>query len=133
LADESEDAESLEAIHGKEAPARYVQRVTQLKLQAAIERAVHRHLWNAEDAPPILCADTTVAMGRMILGKPDGISTAGQILKALSGKSHRVLTSVGVAWRVGQQVKTGFALSESRVTFACLSNTELRASNQPCF
>lgn len=127
LAHESEDAESLEVIHGREAPSRYVQRVTKLKLQAAIERAQHRNLWNALDAPPILCADTTVAMGRMILGKPDGIRAAEQMLGALSGKSHRVLTSVGLAWRVGQQVKTGFALSESRVTFARLSKADIAA------
>lgn len=127
LADESEDAEGLEAVHGAEAPASYVQRVTKLKLAAAVARAKQRDLWTKRDAAPILCADTTVALGRMILGKPDGIRAAGQMLSALSGKTHRVLTSVGVAWRVGSQIKTGFALSESRVTFAPLSKTEIEA------
>jgi septum formation protein len=127
LADETEDAESLEAIHGAEAPATYVQRVTKRKLEAAVERAKRRNLWNASDAQPILCADTTVAIGRMILGKPDGARAAGQMLSVLSGKTHRVLTSVGVAWRVGTQVKTGFALSESRVTFARVSKADITA------
>lgn len=127
LADESEDAEGMEAVHGAEAPASYVQRVTKLKLAAAVARAKQRDLWTKRDAAPILCADTTVALGRMILGKPDGIRAAGQMLSALSGKTHRVLTSVGVAWRVGSQIKTGFALSESRVTFAPLSKTEIEA------
>ncbi len=127
LADDSEDAEGLEAVHGAEAPASYVQRVTKLKLAAAVARAKQRDLWTKRDAAPILCADTTVALGRMILGKPDGIRAAGQMLSALSGKTHRVLTSVGVAWRVGSQIKTGFALSESRVTFAPLSKTEIEA------
>ena len=127
LADDSEDAEGLEAVHGAEAPASYVQRVTKLKLAAAVARAKQRDLWTKRDAAPILCADTTVALGRMILGKPDGIRAAGQMLSALSGKTHRVLTNVGVAWRVGSQIKTGFALSESRVTFAPLSKTEIEA------
>ncbi len=125
LADETEDAESLEEIRGKEAPATYVHRVTKLKLEAAVERAKRRNLWDALDTPPILCADTTVAMGRMILGKPDGERAAKQMLSALSGKTHRVLTSVGVAWRVGKQVKTGFVLSDSRVTFARLSKADI--------
>jgi septum formation protein len=127
LADETEDAESLEAIRGAEAPASYVQRVTRLKLDAAVERAVRRNLWTSADTPPILCADTTVAMGREIFGKPDGVRAAGQMLAALTGKTHRVLTSVGVAWCAGKQVKMGFALSESRVTFTKLSKTEIDA------
>ena len=127
LADESEDAEGLESIHGAEAPATYVQRVTRLKLAAAVARAQQRGLWTKQEAQPILCADTTVAMARTIYGKPDGVRAAGQMLGALSGKTHRVLTSVGVAWRSGNQVKTGFALSESRVTFARLSKAEIAA------
>lgn len=127
LASEDEDAEALEAIFGAEAPATYVQRVTRLKLDAAVQRAQQRDLWSPTEAPPILCADTTVAMGRMIYGKPDGSRAAGQMLQALSGKTHCVLTSVGVAWRVGKQVKTGFALSRSRVTFAKLTKAEIEA------
>ena len=127
LADESEDAESLEEIRGKEAPATYVQRVTKLKLNAAVVRAQQRGLWTLPVAPPILCADTTVAMGRILYGKPEDAKTAVQMLQALSGKTHRVLTSVGVAWRVGAQIKTGFALSESRVTFAKLSKADIAA------
>lgn len=127
LADETEDAESLELVRGAEAPATYVQRVTKLKLGAAIERAKHRNLWTSADASPILCADTTVAMGRSIFGKPDGIRAAGQMLEALSGKTHRVLTSVGMAWCSGTRVKTSFALSESRVTFAKLSKVQIES------
>ncbi len=127
LADKDEDAESLEAVHGGEAPASYVQRVTKLKLLAAVERAKRRKLWTSVDATPILCADTTVAMGRVVFGKPYDARSAGQMLGALSGKTHRVLTSVGLAWRIGKQVKTGFALSESRVTFAALSKAQIAA------
>jgi septum formation protein len=127
LADIDEDAEGLEGIHGLEAPATYVQRVTKLKLNAAVARAKRRGLWTKQEAQLILCADTTVAMGRTICGKPEDAKAAAQMLQALSDKTHRVLTSVGVAWRVGTQVKTGFALSESRVTFASLSKADITA------
>lgn len=124
LADESEDAEGLEVIRGAEAPKAYVQRVTRLKLQAAVQRLKARGLFDFSlvDAP-ILCADTTVAFGKDILGKPIGIRAAGQMLAALSGKTHRVLTSVGVAYKG----KSHFALSESQVTFASLSKAQIDA------
>ena len=43
-----------------------------------------------------LCADTTVALGRRILGKPADEKEATQFLQALSGRRHRVITSVVV-------------------------------------
>jgi septum formation protein len=121
LADQDEDAEGLEDIRGQEAPATYVQRVTQLKLAAAVLRARKRNLTEA----PILCADTTVALGRQILGKPHDARAAGQMLQVLSNKTHRVLTSVGIAWWVGKKVHTHFVLSQSQVTFAKLSKREI--------
>lgn len=127
LADKNEDAERLEGVHGLEAPSTYVQRVTRLKLTAAVARAKQRGLWTLSEAPPILCADTTVAMGRAIYGKPENAKAAAQMLQDLSGKTHRVLTSVGVAWRAGRQIKTGFALSQSRVTFTSLTKADLTA------
>jgi septum formation protein len=119
LADASEDAEGLEAVHGLEAPAKYVQRVTRLKLEAAVERARKRGLMEAA----ILCADTTVALGSQIYGKPEDTKDAARMIGELAGRTHRVLTAVGVAWR-GQ---SHFALSESRVTFAPLSKREIDA------
>ncbi len=64
LPDPDEDAEALEAVHGLEPPARYVQRVTRLKLDAALERLHRLRLPPA----PVLCADTTVALGPEMLG-----------------------------------------------------------------
>ena len=66
LPDGDEDAEALEQVLPNEAPAVYVQRVTQLKLDAALQRLQRRSL----AAAPVLCSDTTVAMGRAIFGKP---------------------------------------------------------------
>lgn len=44
----------------------------------------------------VLCADTTVALGRRIMGKPKDAGQAAEFLLALSGRRHRVITSVVV-------------------------------------
>ena len=43
-----------------------------------------------------LCADTTVALGRRIMGKPADAGEAAEFLYALSGRRHRVITSVAI-------------------------------------
>ena len=112
LPDADEDAEALEALQPGEPALDYVQRVTRAKLQAARERLARRGGATA----PILCADTTVVLGRRTLGKPVDAADASAMLQALSGRSHRVLTAVAVA--DGRRVST--ALSVSRVRFAPL-------------
>jgi len=44
----------------------------------------------------VLCADTTVALGRRIMGKPADAGEAAAFLYKLSGRRHRVITSVVV-------------------------------------
>jgi septum formation protein len=132
LADEHEDAEALEVVLPNEAPRAYVQRVTLLKLEAARDRMKRRGLPFA----PVLCSDTTVAMGKTILGKPDDAKHAAQILGALSGQTHRVLTSVamGTLSKAGKPLKTEQALSVSNVRFAPLTRTQIQtyvASGEP--
>jgi septum formation protein len=89
LAAVDEDAEGLEATRHGELPRAYVERVTRAKLAAARKRLQSRGLPPA----PILCADTTVALGRRILGKPADAADAAATLSALSGRSHRVLAT----------------------------------------
>ena len=48
------------------------------------------------DDEVVLCADTTVALGRLIMGKPEDAGQAAAFLLALSGRRHRVITSVAV-------------------------------------
>lgn len=119
LPDPDEDAEALEAVHGLEPPARYVQRVTGLKLDAALERLHRLGLPPA----PVLCADTTVALGRQMLSKPADVKDARRMLRALSGRTHRVLTAVAV--QHGRRRLQ--ALSVSNVTFAHLSAGQIGA------
>ncbi len=123
LPDADEDAEALEAVLPGDTPRRYVQRVTRLKLQASLARLVRRGLPSA----PVLCADTTVALGRRIMGKPDNSAHAQAMLADLSGQTHRVLTSVAVGrlGAAGAPPDTWQALSESRVTFEALSADQI--------
>ncbi len=44
----------------------------------------------------VLCADTTVAVGRRILGKAENAAEAAEFLWALSGRRHHVLTAIAV-------------------------------------
>jgi septum formation protein len=119
LADAGEDVESLEAVRANELPRRYVERVTRAKLAAARARLARR---GGADAP-ILAADTTVALGRTILGKPADAAEAAAMLQALSGRTHRVLTAVAV----GAGRRTLFALSDSHVHFAPLPGDVIAA------
>ncbi|MEO8119302.1 MAG: Maf family protein [Rhodoferax sp.] len=114
-----EDTEALEVVLPNEAPAAYVKRVTQLKLNAALMRLKLRGLPTA----PVLCSDTTVALGRIIYGKPVDAADAARILTELSSKTHRVLTGV-VLGTVRKRVQ---ALCESRVTFADMSPRQIQA------
>ena len=126
LASPEEDSEALETVMSGELPLTYVKRVTQLKLDAAVSRMKQRGLPHA----PILCADTTVALGRHILGKPEDAKDALRMLKMLSGQTHRVLTAVAVA----SNRKRAICVSISQVTFAPMKLSEMKsyvASGEP--
>ena len=69
-----------------EAPRTYCRRIAEDKAAAL-----------ACDAGDILlCADTTVALGRRILGKPVDAEAAAEFLGAMSGRRHRVITAVAL-------------------------------------
>lgn len=117
LPDDSEDAEALEVAFTNEAPAVYVQRVTDLKLNAAVQRLKKRQLNTA----PIVCSDTSVASGRVIYGKPKDTQDAKRMLTELSGRTHRVLTAVAVQFgreRIG-------ILCTSKVTFEPMTSQQI--------
>jgi len=118
LADADEDAEALEAERAGEAPTDYVHRVTLAKLQAARQRLKRRSL----PAAPILCSDTTVAIGRRILGKPRDADDAFQTLVLLAGRTHRVITAVALAWGRRSEI----LVNVSKVHFASVTAGEIR-------
>lgn len=126
LPDPDEDAEALEAERPGETPEDYVQRVTLAKWRAAVQRRERRAAHGGWQPAPILCADTTVALGGHILGKPADAAHATQMLSQLSGRAHRVLTAVVV----NGQLK----LSCSHVQWRTLSDDEIEryvASGEP--
>ena len=96
-----------------ELPRPYCARVTRAKLDAIA----------AGPDDIVLCADTTVALGRRILGKPADAAEAARFLFALSGRRHTVITCI--ALRRGDRVWT--RTQESAVKFKRLSDADVNA------
>lgn len=71
----------------------------------------------------VLCADTVVALGRRILGKPADAGEAAAFLTALGGRRHQVITAVAV--RRGDRV--WLRESVSAVKMKRLSDAELNS------
>ncbi len=112
-----EDSEALEAVRAGEPADVYALRVTLAKVAAARRRLAA----SGRPAAPILCADTTVALGRRILGKPVDAADAARMLTLLAGRTHRVVSAVAVA---GAR-RTRSRVSVSRVRFAALGGAEI--------
>lgn len=96
-----------------ELPRPYCNRVT-LDKAKAVPRA---------PGEVVLTADTTVAVGRRILGKPADAREAETFLRLLSGRRHRVITSVAVIGDEG--VRTRDVVTQVRM--ARLSDEEIAA------
>ena len=126
VADADEDVEALEATRAGELPASYVERVTRAKLRAAVARHAKRRLAPA----PIVCADTAVAIGTTILGKPVDADDAARTLALLAGRTHRVLSAVAVA----ANGRSRLLVNVSRVRFASVAPERIAryvASGEP--
>jgi nucleoside triphosphate pyrophosphatase len=104
-------------LEGEE-PAAYVERVARAKAEIGFQRMMQRNLPHA----PVLAADTTVALSGGIMGKPATREEAAEMLAALSGKRHEVLTAVALK----QRDSLDSALSVSEVAFKTLTAEEIR-------
>jgi len=96
-----------------ELPRPYCVRLAREKVQAVV----------ADPDDVVLCADTTVALGRRIMGKPRDAGEAAAFLTALGGRRHQVITAVAV--RRGARIWQ--ACSVSAVKMKRLSDIELNA------
>lgn len=96
-----------------ELPRDYVKRIAMEKLAAMV----------ADDGTVVLCADTTVALGRRIMGKPRDAGEAAAFLYALSGRRHKVITAVAVK----RGTRTWLRDVQSTVAFKELSDAEVNA------
>lgn len=101
-----------------ESPRDYVLRVARAKAEAGWKRVLQRNLPRA----PVLAADTAVALGERVFGKPAGRPEAAEFLAALSGRRHEVLTAVALKYE--ERLET--VLSASEVLFRALSAEEIR-------
>lgn len=101
-----------------EAPRDYVQRVAHAKAEIGWQRVLQRRIPHL----PVLAADTAVVLGARIMGKPADAATATEMLTALSGQTHEVLTAVAVALDGRLELR----LSVSTVRFRALSSEEIR-------
>lgn len=117
-ADPEPDPDLDETVLRGETPAVYVKRVARAKAEAGWARLEQRNLPRA----PVLSADTTVALQGRILGKPRDRQEAAEMLAALSGKRHEVLTAVALMYDAHLEV----ALSESEVQFCELGEADIR-------
>lgn len=98
-----------------ETPRLLVQRLARSKALAVAAR---------RPAAFVLGADTVVAVGRRILGKPADERDARRMLNLISGRAHRVLTGVAVAAPDG---RVAARLSETRIHFKRLTPAEQEA------
>ncbi|VAV88644.1 Septum formation protein Maf [hydrothermal vent metagenome] len=94
IADDIRPPDIDEAPLKAELPRPYCLRMVREKVQAV----------KADADDIVLCADTTVALGRRILGKPENPEEAAHFLRMLSGRRHRVITAIAV--RRGAKILT---------------------------
>lgn len=110
-----------EVVLPGETPENYVARVTLEKANAAKQAMLLRRL----PMRMLLTADTTVAIDGRILGKPADKAEAKQMMHALSGRTHQVLTSVVLihdeeSWQITQQSDVTVAvMTEDQIDAYC--------------
>ncbi len=103
-----------ETVLPEECPESYVQRMSIEKARAAASAV--------GESAAVLAADTSVLVDDRILGKPLNFAGFAAMMQSLSGREHRVLTSVSLL--VGEEEDA--VLSDSRVQFATLSKADIR-------
>ena len=109
-----EPAHVDETVRPGEPPRDYVLRVAREKAEKVAERAEGL----------VLAADTSVVIGTEILGKPADAKDALRMLRALSGRAHRVITAVALAR--GGSGATESIVVETEVEMRQASDEELR-------
>ena len=123
-----EAADIDESQRPGESPSDYVRRLAEEKAQVVFDKCIlgapfiERSEMSGRDEPlVVLGADTTVVLGGEILGKPANAADAKQMLRALSGRTHQVLTGIAAATRAG----ITSAVESTDVTFAKIPDAEL--------
>ena len=115
-----------EMVLSGESPSNYVLRLAEQKALAIVTKLAGEYT-----NLPVLAADTTVALGNEIFGKPDNDIDAFTMLKKLSGCTHQVHTAIALAFNG----KCETALNTTLVTMMPLSDAMISAyiaTNEQC-
>jgi septum formation protein len=96
-----------------------VARLAEAKAHAAVE------LVSKNDSAIVIGADTAVELNGEIFGKPRDAADARQMLAALSGRTHHVLTGICVLRLPDGATRS--AVETTAVTFAALDGNEIEA------
>ena len=96
----------------------YSRRITKEKLDAAWKTIIQDQL----TPMPVLCADTEVVLDGVILGKPIDEHDAFQMIKRYAGKTHEVITSVGITFYDYQKIE----MNKTFVTFSNMTDREIK-------
>ncbi len=107
-----------EAVQPGETPEHYVERVCLAKAEIGWLRVLQRQLQHL----PVLAADTTVQLDQRVLGKPVTRDESAAMLRELSGREHRVLTAIAVAWENGVEL----VINTNTVKFRSLSEQDIQ-------
>ncbi|HYO62197.1 MAG TPA: Maf family protein [Pyrinomonadaceae bacterium] len=111
---ETEAANVDETVRDGEDPAAYVERLAREKAEAVAARRLFGL---------VLGADTTVVVGGRVLGKPADDAEAREMLRALSGRTHEVLTGVALVRAESKLARVAHA--RTRVRFGEMSEAEV--------
>ena len=118
-----------ESVRPRELAADYVRRLAEEKARRAAQQVSAS---SKDPATIIIAADTTVVVGKDVLGKPASAEDARAMLRRLSGQSHEVLSGLALLRLKDGAIRT--AVESTRVTFARLADREIEeyiASGEP--
>ena len=113
---ETVDVDVPEVRAADEPPRAYVERVARGKARAGLQAVIER-----DSSAIVLGADTEVVLGDRVFGKPRDAADAAAMLRALSGRTHDVISVVCCARATGERIAT----CASAVTFAELKVGEI--------
>jgi septum formation protein len=118
------DNEIDESVNYNEKPLNYVNRMAEEKAHCAWQSAQIKNI-DSYKQRLLLAADTSVILGDVILGKPENIQQAKDMLSLLSDNTHQVITAVARLLLVDNKQSIKLETSVTNVTFAKLSQTTI--------
>lgn len=117
-----------EEVYTETLPEKIVAELAKGKATEVYERLMKAPGFFASDARPLLviAADTVVSIDDCILGKPKDESDAARMLRALSGRTHKVSTGFALILKVpGHVRRTRYASETTLVTFKEMTDTDI--------